>query len=189
MPIITTANKVSLMETILFIAFLVAVALTFALLVVETYKQNKRIRAWEDRLIQVELDTDHLFHEVNALKAEVAQLAKQAETQKKTLANPKLVVIETELALPKFAKPTATEQPTEKKAKPAAKPKQEQQPQAPADKPQTKENKFSAAFAATHRTQYLAYRKQGLSIREAGAKAGVSRTTACRYERWAKRQK
>lgn len=179
------------METILFIAFLVAVALTFALLVVETYKQNKRIRAWEDRLIQVELDTDHLFHEVNALKAEVAQLAKQVETLKKTPAKPKVVVIETELALPKFAKSTTTEQttqPTEKKVKPAAKPKQEQ-PQAPADKPQTKENKFSAAFAATHRTQYLAYRKQGLSIREAGAKAGVSRTTACRYERWAKRQK
>ena len=182
------------METILFIVFLVAVALSFCLWAVETRKQHKRIRAWEDSLLQVEveLDTDHLSHEVNALKADVAHLAKQIDALKKPLSNHKLVVIETELALPKFAKPTTTEQPakqpTEKKAKPAAKPK-EQQPQAPADKPQTKVNKFSAAFAATHRTQYLAYRKQGLSIREAGAKAGVSKTTACRYERWSKRQK
>ncbi len=180
------------METILFIVFLVAVALLFGLWVVETRKQHKRIRAWEDSLLQVELNTNHLFHEVNALKADMAHLAKQIDALKKPLSNHKLVVIETELALPKFAKPTTTEQPakqpTEKKVKPAAKPK-EQQPQAPADKPQTKENKFSAAFAATHRTQYIAYRKQGLSIRAAGAKAGVSKTTACRYERWAKRQK
>lgn len=179
------------METILFIVFWVAVALSFCLLAVETRKQHKRIRVWEDSLLQAELDINHLFQEVNALKAEVAQLAKQIDALKKPLSNHKLVVIETELALPKFAKPTTTEQPakqpTEKKANPAAKPKE--QSQAPADKPKNKENKFSAAFAATHRTQYLAYRKQGLNIRAAGAKAGVSKTTACRYERWAKRQK
>ncbi len=165
------------METILFIVFWAAVALSFVILVAETRKQYKRFRAQENHLIQVALDTDHLSREENALKAEVAQLAKQVQALKKPSANPHLVVIETEVALPKYAKTTTEQQPT--------------QPSESADKPkeQPAENKFTAAYAASHRKQYLAYRKQGLGIREAGAKAGVSRTTACRYEQWAKRQK
>lgn len=170
------------METILFIVYCLLLATLIGVAVWCVLRAYKSARALEDRLIQLELDADSLFRDVKSLKVEFSLLEKQLQVVKRTLANPHLVVVETELSLPKYAKTTTAE-------KSATTEQATKKPQAEKKSEQPTEKKTTASFAATHREQYFAYRKQGLNIREAAAKAGISKTTATRYEQWAKKSK
>ncbi len=166
-------NTNSLMETILFIAFCILIAVFVAVLIGGIRIERKQSRALDTQLIQLELDTEHLFHEVQALNSEFALLKEHLqglelewESAKEQPKPAKMIIVGTTVGVSK----ERLEKAAEKK-----------------ETEQSSEKKTTATFAATHRKQYLDLRKQGLSIREAAKKAGVSHTTACRYEQWGKR--
>lgn len=161
------------------IIILVLAALSVAIIVWSCNKEIQYVRNFKGRLLQVELDSEHLKAEIRML----SQTLKQIETvldnwendfsnAKKQPNTPKLIIVGRTVGLQKerIEKSAKKAMATEKK--------EDKQPA---------ENKNTASFAAAHRELYFKLRKQGLSIREAGVKAGVSHTTACRYEQWGKR--
>lgn len=170
-------NTNSFMETILFIAFCILIAVFVAVLIGCIRIERKQSRALDAQLIQLELDTEHLFHEVQALNSEFALLKEHLqglelewESAKEQPKPAKMIIVGTTVGVSKERLEKAAQKAAEKK-----------------ETEQSSEKKTTATFAAMHRKQYLDLRKQGLSIREAAKKAGVSHTTACRYEQWGKR--
>lgn len=155
---------------------LLALAVVAVIIVVLSCNREMRhLRTFKGRLIQVELDNEHIKTELRSLSHLLSQLEEALDSMGKHGNAPKMLIVGTTLGVSK----ECIEKTIKKDANTIEKEKEKEE-----EKPTPK--RTTASFAATHREQYLNLRKQGLSVREAGAKLGISYTTACRYEHWAK---
>lgn len=169
-PVLTKLTK-SIMTLAINIILLVLTVVAVIMVVWSCNREMRYLRTFKGRLIQVELDNEHIKTELRSLSRLLSQLEEALDSMGEHGNAPKMLIVGTTFGVSK----ECIEKTVKKDANTIEKEKEKPTPK-----------RTTASFAATHREQYLNLRKQGLSVREAGAKLGISYTTACRYEHWAK---